>query len=177
MSSEFPVLQADSLPAEPLGKPRQANWPWRIWKGPVGRKQWQTWRVRPSWVSWQLSFFFHYPKLSQAERGRIKQIGLGENSPTYKESTFLSPPVWHREGLCWAGRFKQCWTFLCVRAKSLQSCPTLCDAMDCSPLTSYVHGDSPGKNTGVGCHALLQRIFSTQGLNPHLLHPLWVLYH
>ena len=29
--------------------------------------------------------------------------------------------------------------------------------------------DSPGKNTGVGCHALLQGIFPTQGLNPHLL--------
>ena len=30
--------------------------------------------------------------------------------------------------------------------------------------------DSPGKNSGVVCHALLQGIFSTQGLNPHLLH-------
>ena len=30
----------------------------------------------------------------------------------------------------------------------------------------------PGKNTGVGCHALLQGIFPTQGLNPHLLCPL-----
>ena len=29
--------------------------------------------------------------------------------------------------------------------------------------------DSPGKNTGVGCHFLLQGIFSTQRLNPHLL--------
>ena len=29
--------------------------------------------------------------------------------------------------------------------------------------------DSPGKNTRVGCHALLQRIFPTQGLNPCLL--------
>ena len=28
----------------------------------------------------------------------------------------------------------------------------------------------PGKNTGVGCHFLLQGIFQTQGLNPHLLH-------
>ena len=28
--------------------------------------------------------------------------------------------------------------------------------MDCSPPGSSVHGDSPGKNTGVGCHALLQ---------------------
>ena len=30
--------------------------------------------------------------------------------------------------------------------------------------------DSPGKSTGVGCHFLLQRIFPTQGSNPHLLH-------
>ena len=30
-------------------------------------------------------------------------------------------------------------------------------------------GESPGKNTGVGCHALLQGIFLTQGWNPHLL--------
>ena len=36
--------------------------------------------------------------------------------------------------------------------------------------------DSPGKNTGVGCHALLQRIFPTQGLNPLLLHCRWLLY-
>ena len=31
-----------------------------------------------------------------------------------------------------------------------------------------VHGDSPDKNIGVGCHALLQGIFPTQGLNAHL---------
>ena len=31
------------------------------------------------------------------------------------------------------------------------SCPTLCNPMDCSPPGSSVHGDSPGKNTGVGC--------------------------
>ena len=30
--------------------------------------------------------------------------------------------------------------------------------------------DFPGKNTGVGCHFLLQGIFPTQGWNPHLLH-------
>ena len=47
----------------------------------------------------------------------------------------------------------------CARAKSLQSCPTLCDSMDCNPPCSSVHGASPGKNTGVGCHALLQGIF------------------
>ena len=36
-----------------------------------------------------------------------------------------------------------------------QSCLTLCNPMDCSPPGSFVHGDSPGKNTGVGCHVLL----------------------
>ena len=43
-----------------------------------------------------------------------------------------------------------------------QSCLTLCNPMDCSPPGSSVHGDSPGKNIGVGCHALLQGIFPTQ---------------
>ena len=46
----------------------------------------------------------------------------------------------------------------------------LCDPMDCNPPGSSAHGDSPGKNTEVGCHALLQGIFPTQGLNPGLLH-------
>ena len=41
--------------------------------------------------------------------------------------------------------------------------------MDCSPPGSSVHGESPGKNTGVGCQALLHRIFPTQRLNPCLL--------
>jgi len=31
--------------------------------------------------------------------------------------------------------------------------------------------------SGVGCHFLLQRIFSTQGSNLHLLHHRWILYH
>ena len=57
-----------------------------------------------------------------------------------------------------------------LRAKSLQSCPTLCNPMDCSPPGSSVHGDSPGKNTEAGCHALLQGIFPTQGSNLQLLH-------
>ena len=41
--------------------------------------------------------------------------------------------------------------------------------ISCSPPRSSVHGDSPGKNTGVGCHFLLQGIFPTQGLIPSLL--------
>ena len=49
--------------------------------------------------------------------------------------------------------------------------------MDCSPPGSSVHGDSPGKNTGVGSHALLQGILPTQGSNPSLSHCKQILYH
>ena len=41
-----------------------------------------------------------------------------------------------------------------------QSCLILCDPMDCGPPGSSIHGDSPGKNTGMGCHALSSRIYS-----------------
>ena len=64
-------------------------------------------------------------------------------------------------------------------AQSLQSCPTLCDPKDCSPPGSSVHGESPSKNTGVGCHVHLQGIFLTQGLNLcllRLLHCRWILH-
>ena len=51
-----------------------------------------------------------------------------------------------------------------------------CDLMHCSTPGSSVHGHSPGKNTGVGCHALLQGIFPTQGLNPGLPNCRQILY-
>ena len=57
-----------------------------------------------------------------------------------------------------------------------QSCPTLCDPMDCSLPGFSVYGDSPGKNTGVGCHALLQGIFPTQGSDPGVLHCRQILH-
>ena len=51
-----------------------------------------------------------------------------------------------------------------------QLCLTLCKIMGHSMPGSSVHGESPGKNAGVGCHALLQGIFPTQELNWSLLH-------
>ena len=59
----------------------------------------------------------------------------------------------------------------------IQSCLTLCDPMDRSSPGSSVHGDFPSKNTGVGCHVLLQGIFPTQGSNPGLLSCRRILYH
>ena len=67
----------------------------------------------------------------------------------------------------------------CVLAASVLSCSVVSDSL-------WPHGlqpakllsmDFPGKNTGVDCHALLQRIFPTQRLNLSLLHCKWILYH
>ena len=57
-----------------------------------------------------------------------------------------------------------------------QLCPILCDPMDCSPPGSSVHGDSPGKNTGVCSLSLLQGVFLTQESNWGLLHCRWIIY-
>ena len=56
-----------------------------------------------------------------------------------------------------------------VKVKVAQSCPTLCDPMDCPR-------SSPGQNTGVGSLSLLQGIFPTQGSNPGLPHCRRILY-
>ena len=61
-----------------------------------------------------------------------------------------------------SGPFSLSSSVLCVCLVA-QLCPTLCDLMDCSPLGSFVHWDSPGKNTRVGCHVLLQGIFPPRG--------------
>ena len=49
-----------------------------------------------------------------------------------------------------------------------QPCLTLYDATDHSRPGFSVHGHSPGKNTGVGCHVILQGIIPAQGSNPGL---------
>ena len=49
-----------------------------------------------------------------------------------------------------------------------QSCLTLCDTKDYSPPGSSVQGDSPGKNTGGGCHFLLQPVPLQQLMNSPL---------
>ena len=78
------------------------------------------------------------------------------------------------------------WTHPFLQTRSMRSCSVA--SIESESLWAYVlkpirllcPWDSPGKNTGVGCHALLQGIFPTQGLNLRFLHLLlcrWVLYH
>ena len=65
----------------------------------------------------------------------------------------------------------------CVPAQLRQLYPALCNPMDCSQPGSSGHGNSPGKNTGVSSHALLQGIFLTSESNPGLLPYRQILYH
>ena len=104
-------------------------------------------------------FFFFLPLHSFVFRRSIpfvsvKQSNMGED---------------HFHLLC-------CLFWSCSTCLVTQSCLTLCDPMDCSPPGLSVYEDSPGKNTGVGYHALLQGIFPTQGLSPALLHRKRILY-
>ena len=93
-----------------------------------------------------------------------------DSSPQNTVSNFLFHinPNWGFQGPC-----QHLSRFVCLVA---QSCLTLCSPMDCSPPGSSVHGDSPDKNTGVGCHALLQGIFPIQWSNPGLQDCRWILF-
>ena len=57
-----------------------------------------------------------------------------------------------------------------VKVIVAQLCPPLCDPVDCNQPGSSVHEIPQGKNTGVGCHDLVQGIFPNQGLNLSLLY-------
>ena len=91
-------------------------------------------------------------------------VGCGYFSPVLLASfSLLNETIKFRERY----RLHHCFPSYCaVLCLVAQSCPTLCNPMDCSLPGSSVHGDSLGKNMGVGCHALFQGIFPTQGSNP-----------
>ena len=67
-------------------------------------------------------------------------------------------------------------TFLCLCAHLLHSCLTL-QSHRLYLARLLCPWDFPGRNTRVGCHAVLQGIVPTQGLNPSLLHFRWILCH
>ena len=115
----------------------------------------------------------------------VKPKGFVHRSPTFlvPETRFMedrfSMDWWWGDGL---GMIQAYYTYctlyyycVCVCSVS-QLCQTLCDPTNCSPPGSSSVGFSR-KNTGVGCHCLLQGIFLTRGLNPCLLHLLhWQSY-
>ena len=77
----------------------------------------------------------------------------------------------------WVQGWNEALPFQLSQVKVTQLYPTLCDPMDYG---MEFHGlwpwNSPGQNTGVGSHSLLQGIFLTQGSNPSLPHCRWIIY-
>ena len=92
----------------------------------------------------------HCQPMASSKTPGHSQASLGRS---FVGSLLLSPGSW-----C-ARDTRVCFP---AAAKSRQSCPTLCDSTDGSPPGSSVRPwDSPGKNTGVGCHFLLQDLHRT----------------
>ena len=99
-------------------------------------------------------------------------------APPARHSTTLSPsslsefashtrPSQMGWGGGWAADIGHACLYASVCAKSLQSCLTLYEPMNCSLPGFSVHGILQARRGG--CHFLLQGIFLTQALNPHLL--------
>ena len=91
--------------------------------------------VLPTWRITGKQMILHLPSFSLVNKGIWRQ-------PWIYVLLFFSRPNLFNAVLCLV----------------TQSCPTLCNPMDGSPPGSSVHGDSPGKNAEVGCHALFQLI-------------------
>ena len=134
------------------------NW---VWKGEVSRLKW------PSSVH---DLTWHIPQTCPEFSWATVNPGLHETSwrPVLIALGWSLITLWFL--ICYLLEIiRNAWLWVCACVLSDFSCVRLCDPMDCSPPCSSVHGDSPGKNTGVGCHLLLQGIFPTWGSNPHLL--------
>ena len=117
-------------------------------------------------------------RLQASEVGMVGEGALGQWCLRWRGSWREEPRLhkeyfgmWRLEHIC---KLRRKYASKC--ALVAQSCPTLCSPMDYSLPGSSIHEDSPGKNTEVGCHALLQGIFPTQRLNLGLLHYRQILY-
>ena len=195
-----PTLQVDSLPAESQGKPKNtgvgslslpspADFP-RDWTGvscTAGRfftnrtireslsphyssskstQQFQIQRTTKSLTN--ISIPYDLSRTGCCSFWRDQWVNTTQlqftKSSSSGHSAFVSDISTPSHSLCCA--------VLCLVAQS----PLTLNPMDCSLPGSSVHGYSPGKNTGVGCHVFLQGIFPTQGSNPGLPHCRRFLY-
>ena len=114
-------------------------------------------------------FFFHY--VYGGFSSKVTFMVVADTIPSWgSDLKPLTPYLSVGGGELIDGRLpenhsKQCYPCSCMGTKWLQLCPTFCDC-GLQPSRLVCPRDSPGKNAGVGCHALLQGIFPTQGLNP-----------
>ena len=157
---------------------------WLIWKDPDAGKDWRQEKkgtTEDEMVRWHHRLDGHgfgwTPGVGDGQTGlaccgswgckesdTTEQLNWTESQTKLKSQKFINIYI-HNTVRIWL-----------TNSEVAQSCPTLCDSMDCSPPGSSVHGNFPGKSAGVGCHFLFQGIFLTQGLNPSLPHRRQTLY-
>ena len=136
---------------QPGGGSRKAGWSWQKW----AHGEQQGWDCEEEESTHHVRGFV----MQQTSASLLSHFPTPAPFPPHTLSDLLAPHL--VSGMCLV----------------TQSCQILCDPIDWSPPGSSVHGDSPGKNTGVGCHAFLQGIFLTLGLNPGILPCRHILYH
>ena len=103
--------------------------------------------IRNVSISWQATLLaLKSPQLDMGSKDLIKHL---------KWDYTHSWGMWIETGICSNILAGSRWKLFAAAAKSHQSCSTLCNPTDGSPPASRLR-DSPGKNTGVGCHFLLQ---------------------
>ena len=170
--------------------PHSSTLAWKIpWTGEPGGLQSMGWlRVRHDWAT-SLSLFpcMHWRRkwqptpvfLPGESQGRGSLVGCRRRGRRESDTTEVTQQQEQQLGpeVC-------AWLYwvICVCACVLSHCSRvqLCATLWTVAPSLLCPWDSPGKNAGVGCHALLQRIFPTQGLN-HIFYvsciDKWVLYH
>ena len=113
-----------------------------------------------SFHQWNEEFYFKFPHTPHQTLGasawfEVKLTNLDHPSPPISPIRYRDFGKAPKRHVCLRKRFLLQSVY--VLSLVAQSCPTLCDPMGHSPPGSSVHGDSPGKNCGVGCHAASSR--------------------
>ena len=110
---------------------------------------------------------------TQGKLRETQEFFLGEVKPMDHSGSLTATSLWCHQPitlLLIEIYLTSCLLLVIWCAQLPQSCLTLFDPMECKPARLLCPWDSPGKNTGMGCHSLLQGIFPTQGLNLGLPH-------
>ena len=121
---------------------------------------------------------YHLNRCKASENARLRHSDQNL-LPAPPQLSRVSVNTWAHVCACvhvpYAIEAKAHFLVLCVLSCSVES--STLQPHGLQPARLLCPWDCPGKDTGVGCHFLLQGIFPTQGLNLGLLNCRWILYH